>query len=322
MQSGTKTMNKDYRRFNVPLPPSSDGYLGRQCSACDEYFKLMVGTGLQDNENCYCPYCGFHEHYSDFHTKSQIDYATSLVLDQFTADITADLNRIAHNFNRQFKRNQGLFSLSMEVKNSPTFIQYPADLKLETYIECPGCALKYAVYGVYAYCPDCGLHNAFQTLENNLDISRKLLELSSSAGTSLVDTLIGKALSDVVSSFDGFGREICLKYSSGSADPHQAERIRFQNLEGAQRNVIDCFGFDLAAQLNQDDWQLAIRCFQKRHLLEHRSGVVDKEYLAKVKDPSARVGRKVRLSENEVRQLITVVRSLGSRIFSEMEKLP
>ena len=67
---------------------------------------------------------------------------------------------------------------------------------------------------------------------------------------------------------------------------------------------------------------MSIRCFQKRHLLEHKSGVVDEEYLARTSDPMARLGRKVTLTATEVGELISIVRQLGEYIFSELEKLP
>ena len=77
----------------------------------------------------------------------------------------------------------------------------------------------------------------------------------------------------------------------------------------------------MATALTAQELEMAIRCFQKRHVLEHRSGVVDEEYKAKANDPKAIVGRKVGLSKDEVRRLIGVVRRLGAHVYSEMEKL-
>ncbi len=309
------------RQFSVPVPKGRSGYTDRKCPKCRGRFKIMLGTGLADIEDCHCPYCGCHEPHSCFHTTAQIEYARSVVVDKVTRRLNSKLKRMAGNINRRSRHSGGLLNITMDVKTSPTRVRYPIESKLETYVECSNCTLRYAVYGVYAFCPDCARHNAVQILEINLEISGKLLELSSSSEATLERTLISKSLTDVVSSFDGFGREICRAFSSRSSNPAKAEYIRFQNLLGAQSNIKKFFGFDIADGLATPEWELVIRCFQKRHVLEHKSGVVDEEYKAKTEDPKAIAGRKVSLSKNEVRCLIDVVRSLGAHIYTEMEKL-
>lgn len=314
-------MYKDHNQFNVPVPASRSGYTGRECPECRKFFKLVFGTGIKHSRQCYCPYCGHHQDHSYFHTKDQIDYVTSVAVNAVTREFNDSLQQMARDFNRSNRRSKGLLQLSMEVTSTPTNIRVPADPKLETYIECTNCTLKYAVYGVYAFCPDCARHNSVQILENNLAISSKLLDLSvATDDNALAKQLIGSALTDVVSSFDGFGREICRTYASKSSNSSEAEKIRFQNLPGAQNNILKCFGFDIATKLTSSDWEFAIRCFQKRHVLEHRSGVVDEDYTAKANDPKAVVGRKVSLSKSEVRRLIEVIRELGNHIYTKMEE--
>ena len=318
-------MYNDSQEFNIPLPPSRSGYTGRECPECGKYFKIVFGTGLTEIEHCYCPYCGFHAHHSHFHTESQIDYARSVVVNKVTGRLNSKLKRMAGNINRRSKHSYGLLNITMDVQTSPTRVRYPIESKLETYVECSNCTLKYAVYGVYANCPDCGRHNAVQMLEDNLKTSGKLLELADSsvdADDTLVGKLISKSLTDAVASFDGFGRAIFETYASKSSFPSQAEKIRFQNLAGARKNIQKHFSFDIAHGLTQVEWASAIRCFQKRHVLEHKSGVVDEEYKAKANDPQAIVGRKVNLSKDEVRRLIDAIRSLGAHIYAELEKLP
>ena len=288
----------------------------------------MLGTGLAGIEDCYCPYCGSHDHNSNFHTDAQIEYAKSVALDSIMSEFDSSISKMQQNIRKFNRKSQGLLNLTMRVDRTPRRVVIPADLKLETYVECANCTLKYGVYGVYAHCPDCGRHNAVQMLENNLETSGKLLELADGlvdADDTLVDKLISKSLTDVVASFDGFGRAICETFASKSSNPSQAEKIRFQNLIGARTSIRKYFGVDLAGGLTLSEWEMVIRCFQKRHVLEHKSGVVDEEYKAKADDgeaiAKAIVGRKVNLSLDEVRRLIDVVRKLGAHTYSEMEKL-
>ena len=65
--------------------------------------------------------------------------------------------------------------------------------------------------------------------------------------------MIGDALENVVSAFDGFGRVISRE---------RGIEVRFQNLSGARRNVIEKFGFDFADGLTLDDWEFICRTFR------------------------------------------------------------
>ena len=185
-------------------------------------------------------------------------------------------------------------------------IQHYREKELETEVICDACTLRYAIYGVFGWCPDCGIHNSVQILSKNFELARKELSLAETVEKDLADHLIGDALENVVSAFDGFGREICLRKGS---------EICFQNLPGARRNVQEKFGFDFGDGLAADQWQYVSRVFQKRHLLAHKMGVIDDEYVQRANDPGAVAGRKVQVSPNEVRSSIETIEILGRRLF-------
>ena len=139
-------------------------------------------------------------------------------------------------------------------------------------------------YGVFAFCPDCGLHNSLQILSKNLELAVKMLDMAATAEADLASRLIENALEDCVSAFDGFGREVCRVHARKSTDPAKAEKISFQNLEGARQNLSVLFNIDLAAGLASDEWKAAVQGFQKRHLFAHKMGVVDEEYIRRTGD--------------------------------------
>jgi hypothetical protein len=120
-----------------------------------------------------------------------------------------------------------------------------------------------------------------------------------------VEALVADALAGIVSGFNGFGRELCTDGDN---------RASFQNLEGGRKRVQQQFGFDMADAVTEEEWRSACRSFQKRHLLAHRMGVVDEEYVQKASDPAAVVGRKVRLASDEVTALVEVVERIGKRL--------
>jgi hypothetical protein len=164
----------------------------------------------------------------------------------------------------------------------------------------------YAIYGVFAWCPDCGIHNSLQILGTNLDLAKKKLALAESVEVELVETLVADALAGVVSAFDGFGRQLC---SEGES------KASFQNLEGGRKRVQQKLAFDMADAVMEEEWRSACRSFQKRHLLAHRMGVVDEEYVEKACDPAAVVGRKVTLASDEVEALIGIIERIGKRLY-------
>ena len=80
--------------------------------------------------------------------------------------------------------------------------------------------------------------------------------------------------------------------------------------------VQEAFGFDFADSLSPDQWICACRVFQKRHLLAHKMGVIDADYLQKANDPGAVVARKLRVTHDEVNSAISVVEVLARRLFA------
>lgn len=321
MSGGLLDLIRTGGTLSLPLPTGESGYMSRECPDCTKVFKIMPGTGLQDTDSCYCPYCGRKADHSYFHTEDQIDYATDEVANAIGDEVFAYLDEMAQDFNRSTQRQNSLLSLSMKVSQSSSPTRYPSDPKLEEHIECSNCTLRYAVYGVYAYCPDCARHNALQILNKNLDICIKLLDSANASEQSLFDSAIQSVLARVVAASDGFGREVCRANATKSIYRGKLGKITFQNLVRAQESVKKYFDFDIAAALDSQDWEFALRCFQKRHVFEHKSGIVDEEYMSKAGDCRAILGRKLTVSEREIQRLVGIVRVLGKHIMEQMEGL-
>lgn len=298
--------------ISICIPPDEDGFTGRECPepSCEGYFKIEFGTGLKgEGLPCHCPYCGHTVGHDHFWTKAQIEYAKSSALRKITDAVHKDLKNL--DFDHKPRGGFGI-GISMKVKpGRPTPIHYYREKVLETEVVCTNCTLRYSVYGVFAFCPDCGQHNSMQILDANLEVVAKMLDLAAGADKALAEKLIENAMEDCVSAFDGFGRELCRLRVSEAADSARAGRISFQNLDGAKTNVINGFGHDISGHVTPDEWTLAVRNFQKRHLIAHRMGVVDESYVAKSGDVRAVVGRKVSVSAEDVRSTLVVVRKLA-----------
>jgi hypothetical protein len=308
-------------RMSISISPDQDGYLGRQCPGqeCLGYFKVTSGTGVIGDPQCYCPYCGHKAEHDQFVTSEQIEYAKSVMLNKVTDALLKDLKALE--FNHKPRGGFGI-GISMKVKGSPQPVRYYREKKLETEIVCERCTLRYAIYGVFAYCSDCGAHNSYQILEKNLELAEKELTLAATVQQAeLSEHLIADALENVVAAFDGFGRETCRVNSSLAIAPAKAENLSFQNLVRARDRLQELFGFDIATSMSSSEWQFANQCFQKRHLLAHRMGIVDAAYIQATGDARSVVGRKIRIEHDQVVELAMVIRKLGAYLTQQFESL-
>jgi hypothetical protein len=210
---------------------------------------------------------------------------------------------------------RGSFGIGISMKVKPGRLvpmRYYREKQLETEVVCAACTLRYAVYGVFAFCPDCGKHNSLQILEKNLELVDKILAWATETEKEVAEKLIENALEDCVSAFDGFGRELCRIHAARSSKPDRAQKISFQNLEGAKTNVGDIFGIDLSANIAPDEWSAVVRGFQKRHLVAHKMGVVDQEYIDRTGDRAFVAGRRVIITDVDVQTAMRAVRKIAS----------
>lgn len=208
--------------------------------------------------------------------------------------------------------------LRMEYKGRPHPIRYYQEKQLETKVKCDVCTLEYAIYGVFAYCPDCRTHNSLQILNKNLELAEKEVALANGEEANFAEYLIADALENAVSAFDGFGRELCIVHAASASNPEGAQNVSFQNLVRANHRVQELFSINLSGSLDAGEWAFVCRCFQKRHLLAHKMGVVDQAYIDASGDAEAVVGRKVPISLGEVAAFIAHLRHLGDHLFTEL----
>jgi hypothetical protein len=303
-------------RIAVSITTDDQGYMGRECpnKACLGYFKVTPGTGLA-GVPCHCPYCGHTADHGQFWSHAQIEYAKSVALHKLTAAVLRDLKDL------EFEHKpRGLFGigLSMRVSGRPHPIHYYREQKLETEVTCETCGLRYAIYGVFGYCPDCGVHNSAPILHKNLEVIERMVGLATTAEDGLAEPIIANALEDAVSAFDGFGREVYRLNAPRAAKDAAALRMSFQDLTRARERLMRAFGIDLAAGVSSDQWERAVRCFQKRHLLAHAMGVVDEAYIRQTGDVTAAIGRKVRIEADEVTSLVRTLRQLGTYLVEQL----
>jgi hypothetical protein len=245
-----------------------------------------------------------------------LEYAKSVVLRKVTDALLKDLKSME--FNHPPRGDFGI-GISMKVSGEPTSIHHYREKKLETEVVCNKCTLRYTIYGVFGYCPDCAVHNSVQILNKNLELVEKLLAVAETQEPQVAEHLIENALEDCVSAFDGFARETCRVFASKAIKPERAAEIRFQNIVAARARVKEQFGVDSAGTADRLDWGHVLRAFQKRHLLAHKMGVIDDDYLSATGDSPSLLGRKISIAASEVRDLVAKIQLLGGELFRLLE---
>ena len=296
---------------SISLPTDDNGLTGRECpqQQCEGYFKIKFGTGLEGENKCHCPYCGYAAEHSQFFTDEQVNYAKSVASRRVVEAFTKDLKRLE--FESKPRGSFGI-GVSMKVKpGRPPPIRHYRERQLETEVVCNVCTLRYSVYGVFAFCPDCGHHNSLQILSKNLELVGKVLELSDEAEKPVAEKVVENALQDCISAFDGFGRELCRVHADQATNPAGARKTNFQNLDRARSNLLKMFGIDMSKHVTPDEWRAAGMAFQKRHLFAHKLGVVDQDYLKRTGDTRAILGRKIAIGVGEVQELARIVHTLA-----------
>ncbi len=319
-------MSSRFRNINslksveVSIPRDEEGYLGRECPQpdCEGYFKIKPGTGLTgENLPCVCPYCGHIGPHDTFFTKEQIEYARSFAIRKATEALRKDLKAM------EFKtKPAGPLGLSISMKLQPGHLpalRHYREKALETKVTCDSCTLDYSVFGVFAYCPDCASHNSLQILRSNLDLIDRQLALAEGIEEATLRThLIEDALENCVSSFDGFAREVCSIRSSKSTNPKKCSSVSFQNLKRASETLKVLFGIDLCSFVSSSDWETAHVRFMQRHLIAHKAGVIDQRFFDEVGPGHGGVGRKVAVSIGEIRQLLPIIDSIGTKLIASL----
>ncbi len=308
---------KGLRSVQVKLPTGPDGLAGRKCPnlSCKGFFQVQFGTGLKGRDlPCHCPYCGHKGHSSSYVTEDQ----KALIKSVATRTVHDALKRDLEDFNRQQRLTSRSFGLTLSVKDSPPPLRRYFEKKLETVVVCDRCTLRYAIYGAYAYCPDCGVHNSKQIFEKNLELAGREFSLAGELPDSeLAHLLVTNALEDAVSAFDGYGRKAVELAARALREPVGVATV--QNPNGARGRLEARFGLDLAALVTPDEWELCIRSFQKRHVHAHKADIVDEHYKRESGDPSVTVGERLPVTSLEVSHLIKVLKVLATGL---AEKLP
>jgi len=300
----------------VPLPPDEHGMIGRLCPACAQNFKLKPGTGLPTSD-CHCPYCEHLADSSEFATPEQLEYAKSIAVKKMVEPILRDFERSLRDLER-FTR--GSF-IQVKVHTSGTYfpVQYYTERALETTVVCDSCGLVFAIYGVFASCPDCARLSTMSLFKNSLNAARRRLDILPRAlldHPDIAEVILVDALSAAVASFDALGKRLATEFPS--LIPSQPRSL-FQNLDALNTVTSKSISTPLDTLLPPGEYRRLYYLFQVRHISSHNFGEIDDDFVRKTGESPSLKGTKPEVSRDDVMKLVSLIEVLGTGLREKLK---
>lgn len=192
--------------------------------------------------------------------------------------------------------------------------------KVRRTITCDNCHSDYGVYGATAFCPICGPRAALSTVLEAIERGRRALALEDvlrddlreqARADGIFDKAATDAVKDSVTLFEVFARDQFTSRVPGHAPIVKQEgRGIFQRLDDTDALFATHVGTAISALLPKDCWERLQTVFQQRHVLVHRQGIVDDDYLKRVPNARQKVGQRLVLTRQDAEHALDAVEAV------------
>lgn len=162
----------------------------------------------------------------------------------------------------------------------------------------------------------CGHNSADRVFRQSLNAIRASLDAipairsgisDADASENTIRLLTEAGLQNVVMAFQRFAEA----HYQRQPDPIRVRRNAFQNLSEGSQLWRTAFGKGFDDHLSTSELTELTRLFQQRHLLAHREGIVDADYISRSGDPTYREGQRLVIRESVVRMALQLVEKLS-----------
>ena len=315
-------ITKPSKKFEFPLTLITDknGYLDRQCPKCENIFKIDAEdweNKIYKNPNSqimYCPRCKCVAPLVFWNTKKQLKKINKQIENSFSnyfKNLVDDLKGIKNN-------NSEADNIPIQSVLFENTFAGSTDELFTNYI-CKECGTKYSVIGSAFFCPFCGyksITNIFIEGLNNIEKQLKFIKyhLKIEDKNFVEDfnrKFIENNMVEVVSTFQMLASEIYEKLN-GKLDGLND----FQNISKGSELLKKKCGYGYEKWLNEDELKELNIFFQKRHLIVHTNGIINKNYITKSGDTTYKEGQRLVIKEQDVLRLISIVKKLGEGLMS------
>lgn len=314
----------EHEPVRVPVDADADGYFDRECpnEECEFQFKVVIddwGDGFK-SQQMRCPLCGVEAPADHFWTKEHLERARNQAIRYFSGRIGQAMTHGAQSFNSRQSRG-GLISMSLQYEGPthvPALVPLDAAEEMELKITCEECGARFAVVGSAFFCPKCGHSSAVRVFNdalakieakaNHLDrVVDAVAAVDKDAAELTRRSLNESGISDAIVAFQRMMEEL---YRGHPNAPDKVKTNAFQRLDdgGNLWNAIGCPTY--ADVLSGQELGRLHVLFQRRHLLAHREGIVDEQYIQRSGDTRYSLGQRVIVRPEHVIELVKLVRKL------------
>jgi len=317
--------------YRMNILPDEEGYLDKECpnAECLSKFKVNADDweNLFLNDAVHCPFCGYSDTYDRWYTTEQMEQAKTQAMEDIEAQLGQALQKDAKDFNRTAPK--GIFSMSMEYTGKTYAVNLPAKAlkEMQQKIICEKCGARYAVIGSAFYCPCCGNNSARLTFNNaiekvkskinNLDFIRgAIAERDRDEAERIHTSLLESSVSDLVIAIQRLCECIYVQLPNAKT----LKRNVFQRLDDGNILWKEICGDGYEDWLSGDEYSLLKKCFQQRHILQHKGGIVDVDYVNNSGDTTYAIGQKLIIKEKDVLQYTDIVKKLGKPIINLLDE--
>ena len=324
-----REMKKLESGVQVPIQVQldDDGQFDRRCPSeeCHAGFKVLLDDWKDKvrDEAAYCPICRHEAEATEWNAPEQVEHIRNVGLAYIQKIVHGALSEDSRRFNAIQPRG-GFIQLSLSYRPGDTVIVIPPNAAecLRQHSACESCGCRYSSLGAAFFCPACGHNSAKTTFTKAIETVRAsissldAIKAAVKAGpgddvaTDTARHILENGLVKLVASFQRFAEATF--HSLPNAGSFNPRKNLFQNLAEFAIALAICTaeGYEdlLRCVLDLDALKVF---FQQRHLLAHREGIVDQEYIDKTQDTTYRSGQKLVIKEGAVNRLADIVDRLA-----------
>ncbi|MCM4171261.1 hypothetical protein DHD32_07200 [Arenibacter sp. TNZ] len=295
---------EDISNKEIPIIPDKNGMIDRQCpkNECESFFKVHKEDWLSivRDEELFCPFCRNNS------------LAKEYLLIEQNNEIVGDLRKSIREF----------WDYGYSVTGDNISVNPREEFELN--IKCNKCECRYSVVGSAYFCPSCGDNNieknAKKTVKkiisnaNKISLIQETLEnsLNKDEATIITKSIIEKSISEIIGTLQSYSE---IKYNSLSSS--NAPFNAFQNVEKSNKLWIGLVGLGYSDWLSETELIQLTNYTQKRHILEHRSGIIDSKYIEKTGDTQYQEGERLVIKSNDT----LILGNLAINLLTEISKL-
>lgn len=319
----SKNYTEGESMIKIPLIVNSDekGYFDRQCpnENCLCTFKVdLCNYKERISDKVYCPICRHTDTHSKWWTPQQVKDIEENVKNAAINHAIEELGKSLSQLARSTKNNEFInFTFKL---NNTTGLNHPIkqSKKWELEFTCEKCGSKYSTIGFGYFCPFCGYSSDKSVFDESIDIisknlsalSEKLQWYTDKYGKYKAETICKKeaegTFRDIVAAFQYFAAQCYSKLSTKKARPND-----FQIVEKGDKLFKKQTGKGYLTWISDIEFEKMNLYFQRRHLIEHKGGIVDPQYIEMSNDNSYKIGQRVVAKEADAFELLSIIKKLG-----------